>query len=290
MHKDKDIFDQKLVSMRRGRGQNMSSDAFLHARCADDATERILDINRSFSNTLILASPDISDRIINSVGHKLGMVTRVNYSTHIHGSDIICEGSALPFIDESFELVIDALNLHTVNHIPRALAGLKRVLVPDGLFIASLFGGQTLSALRRALYEAEESIYGHITPRVSPMITAENAIQLLQGTGFAMPVVDKDTAHVHYTQLSSLYVDIRRMGDSNALISRCKKPVSKRFFKALEHIYARDNMNAGGKLTAIFEIIWLTGWAAHKDQPKPLKPGSATTSLATVLGVKEQKL
>ncbi len=224
------------------------------------------------------------------MGHKLGMVTRANDSTHMRGSDIICEGSALPFSDGSFDLIIDALNLHTVNHVPRALADLKRVLVPDGLFIASLFGGQTLSALRRALYEAEESIYGHITPRVSPMITAENAIQLLQSTGFAMPVVDRDSVHVGYTSLSTLFADIRRMGDSNALIDRHKKPVSKRFFKALEHIYARDNMNADGKLTAIFEIIWLTGWAVHKDQPKPLKPGSATTRLAAALGVKEQKL
>ncbi len=268
----------------------MSSDAFLHDRCADDVAERILDIHRAFTNTLILASPYISDRIINRVGHKLGNITRANYSTHIHETDIICQNSALPFTDKSFDLIIDVLNLHTVNHVPRALAHLKRVLVPDGLFIASLFGGQTLSALRRALYEAEESVYGHITPRVSPMITAENAIQLLQGTGFAMPVIDKDTVHVHYTQLGSLYVDIRRMGDSNALIDRHKKPVSKRFFKALEHIYARDNMNVDGKLTAIFEIIWLTGWAVHKDQPKPLKPGSATTRLADALDVKEQKL
>ena len=42
-----------------------------------------------------------------------------------------------------------------------------------------------------------------------------------------------------------------------------------------------------GRLRATFEIAWLSGWAPHDSQQKPLKPGSAAQRLADALGAKE---
>ena len=291
MNKSKLIFDRKLVRTRRARGRKYSADPFLFQRCADDACERILDIKRNFTNTLLIGSSEITREIASKISDKLGNVIHCDHNNTVHGNHIICAETALPFAPQSFDLVINLLSLHAVNNVPKALSEFKRILKPDGLFLASLFGGQTLRNLRTAFYETEETLYGHISPRISPMITSEQATNLLQSSGFAMPVIDRDMVNVNYGSLSSLFMDIRRMGDSNALMDRSTIPVSKKFFHGLEKIYKRDFTNTENrKLKAGFEIIWLTGWAPHESQPKPLKPGSATTRLADALGVKEQKL
>jgi hypothetical protein len=163
-------------------------------------------------------------------------------------------------------------------------------MLPDGLFIGVLFGGDTLSALRHGLYEAEDEVYGQVSPRISPMIKLQHAAGLLQSGGFTMPVVDRDLVRVNYSALSRLFMDLRDMGETNALTDRSRAPTSRRFFRTLEAIMKRNSGDENGKLVTVFDLICMAGWKAHKDQPKPLKPGSATTKLSDALGVKEQKL
>jgi hypothetical protein len=43
-----------------------------------------------------------------------------------------------------------------------------------------------------------------------------------------------------------------------------------------------------GRIPASFEIITLTAWAPDPSQPKPLAPGSATSSLADAIGAKQE--
>ena len=291
MSKAKDIFDRRLVRARKARGQKLAIDPFLELRAADDIAERLLDVNRQFSSALIMGSPAISKRIIQIAGDKLGSVVQADFSSCPQGLDVICSETSLPFKPQSFDLVISALGLHKINHVPQALMGMKSLLKPDGLFIAGLFGGDTLRELRYALYAAEEMVYGQVSPRISPMITLQQAANLLQKSGFSMPVVDRDYVKVTYKTLPSLYQDLRKMGETNALIGRSRTAVSKRFFTKLEGLYKQNHLDKNtGNLKAGFDILWLTGWATHPDQPKPLKPGSAKSSLADALGVKEQKI
>jgi hypothetical protein len=55
----------------------------------------------------------------------------------------------------------------------------------------------------------------------------------------------------------------------------------------MTEIYAKRFSDADGRLRASFEIVWLSGWAPHESQQKPLKPGSATQRLADALGTSE---
>ena len=48
--------------------------------------------------------------------------------------------------------------------------------------------------------------------------------------------------------------------------------------------------DADGRVPATFQIIYLTGWAPHESQQKPLAPGSAKKRLADALGTREEKL
>ncbi|MEE9271827.1 MAG: methyltransferase domain-containing protein [Robiginitomaculum sp.] len=282
-----DIFDQKIVRLRRGRGQRIAGSTFLLDRCADDLCERLLDINRSFEHTLIIGDKYFAKRVIRRLSGKIKSYAQLDDTTH--NAQIIAAATALPFKNNSFDLVINGLTLHSVNDIPKAMLEAKRVLKPDGLFVGALFGGATLTELRHAFYKAEETIYGAISPRIAPMIDMSLAAKLLQKAGLTMPVVDKDNFTVNYKKLETLFADLRRMGDTNALTARRRVPSTKSLFTELEYVYKKE-FSDNEKYRVRFEILWLTGWASHSSQQKPLKPGSAKTRLSEVLGVKEYKL
>ena len=163
----------------------------------------------------------------------------------------------------------------------------RLAVIPDGLFLGAMFGGQTLHELRTALAEAETALTGGLSPRVLPMGDVRELGGLLQRAGFALPVADTRTINVTYTCLADLVRDLRGMGESNALAARNRSIAHRELFKLTEHIYRQHFSDPGGRMTATFEVIYLTGWAPDESQPKSLKPGSATTRLADALGVSE---
>ncbi len=284
------LFDRALVRRRRGRAGKLTGRRVLYERCALDAAERLLDINRNFENTLLLGNAGLSAQIIESAGQKMGYILKADHTNNAHALDLICDEEALPFKLGSFDLLISALSLQMVNQVPKTLATIRSLLKPDGLFIGALFGGQTLTQLRQTLYEVEDKLLGQVSPRISPMVDMSQAAGLLQSAGFAMPVVDRDNVNVSYPSVCALYTDLRNMGETNALADRDKKPLTRKFMNEVEKIYRRDHEDKNGKLCVSFDMIWMTGWAPHPDQQKPLKPGSAKTRLSEALGVKEHKL
>ncbi len=87
--------------------------------------------------------------------------------------------------------------------------------------------------------------------------------------------------------LLRLMHDLRRMGATNVLHERRRKPLKRATLERMAAIYAERFADADGRLRASFEIIWLSGWAPHESQQKPLKPGSAAQRLADALGTTE---
>ena len=164
---------------------------------------------------------------------------------------------------------------------------LRRALKPDGLLLASLFGGDTLAELRRALLEAELEEEGGASPRVAPFADLRDLGQLLQRAGFALPVVDSDTIEVTYADPLALMRDLRAMGESNAVAERrrafTRRATLARAAARYRELFARPD----GRIAARFEIVTLTAWAPHASQPQPLAPGSGRTRLAAALGTIE---
>ena len=189
----------------------------------------------------------------------------------------------LPLAAGSADLVVSLLALHHVNDLPGAMIQIRRALRPDGLFVAALAGGDTLSELRQSLTVAESEISGGISPRVAPFADARALGGLLQRAGFALPVVDVDTLVVRYADILALMRDLRAFGAANALVERSRKPLRRAVLARAAAVYAERFADADGRLRATFETVWLTGWAPHESQPKPLQPGSATARLADAL-------
>ena len=53
-----------------------------------------------------------------------------------------------------------------------AMMQMRRALKPDGLFLAAMWGGDTLHELRVALALAEQNLEGGVSQRMSPLAQA----------------------------------------------------------------------------------------------------------------------
>jgi SAM-dependent methyltransferase len=204
------------------------------------------------------------------------------------GADLVGDEEALPFAAERFDLAVSLLSLHGVNDLPGALVQVRRVLRPDGLFLGCLLGGATLTELRQALTAAEAELEGGVSPRVAPFGDVRDLGALLQRAGFALPVTDVETVAVRYQDPFGLMRDLRAMGLTNALADRRRAPLRRATLMRAAALYADRFADADGRLRATFEIVWLSGWAPHESQQKPLRPGSARMRLADALGVPER--
>jgi SAM-dependent methyltransferase len=200
---------------------------------------------------------------------------------------VVADEEALPFRDSSLDLVVSGLALHFANDLPGVLTQIRRALKPDGLFLAALLGGDTLTELRQAFAEAETEIEGGVSPRVAPFADLRQLGALLQRAGFALPVIDVERVTVRYGSAFDLMHDLRRVGAANTLVARRRVPLRRMTLMQMADIYARRFADADGRIRTTFDIVWLSGWSPHPNQQQPLRPGSAKARLADALGTRE---
>jgi SAM-dependent methyltransferase len=200
---------------------------------------------------------------------------------------VVADEEALPFADNTLDLVVSGLSLQAVNDLPGVLAQVRRALKPDGLFLAALLGGDTLAELRQSFAMAESELDGGVSPRVSPFPDLRDLGALLQRAGFALPVTDVDRITVRYATPLGLLHDLRRMGAANPLVERRRVPLRRATLMRAMEIYAARFADPDGRVRASFDIMWLSGWSPHESQQKPLRPGSAKQRLADALGTTE---
>jgi len=282
-------FDRKLLRRRRAAAaQRMATAGFLHAEAATRLAERLGDINRRFGSAVAFGWPS---------GGPALPAERVVFADlaaeRLPGGDapgIVADDEILPIADGAAEMIVSNLTLHWVNDLPGSLVQINRALVPDGLFLAVLFGGETLAELRACLLEAEAGITGGAYPRVSPMAELRDLGGLLQRAGFAMPVADADRVPVSYPDMLALLQDLRAMGEANAMVERQRSLARRDVFLRAGELYAERYGDGQGRIRASFDLVFLTGWAPGPGQPRPKRPGSATARLADALGAEEVRV
>jgi len=289
------IFDRQLLVQRRNRAATrIAAHDFLLVRVADDLAERLGAINRSFASAVSLGAYHgvLGRRLRQLPG--IGMVTDIEAAEQLlaqcDGPRVQADEEALPLAEQSVDLVVSGLALQLVNDLPGALIQIRRALKPDGLLLAALLGGATLTELRTAFLIAEEELEGGASPRVAPFADVRDLGGLLQRAGFALPVADSDTVTVTYRHPLTLMLELRAMGATNALAERSRRPLRRATLARAMEVYRERFGLPDGRVPATFEIVTLTGWAPHPSQPKPLRPGSASTRLADVLGTRERKV
>ncbi|HEX3161779.1 MAG TPA: methyltransferase domain-containing protein [Pseudolabrys sp.] len=284
------IFDRRLLGVRRRRACALGAATFLLDHAAAELAERLSAVLRQFGIAVDLgASSDVVQRALAASGKIGTIVAAAADAAALENSvlRVVSDEEALPFADASLDLVISVLTLQFVNDLPGTLIQIRRALKPDGLFMAAIVGGDSLNELRTAFADAESEVEGGLSPRVAPFADVRELGALLQRAGFALPVVDSERLTVRYDSALALMHDLRRMGATNVLQERRRRPLKRATLRRMEAIYADRFADADGRLRASFEIIWLSGWAPHESQQKPLKPGSAAQRLADALGTRE---
>jgi SAM-dependent methyltransferase len=273
------VFDRKLLRLRQSRARALGPETFLVDRVAEELGERLSAVLRQFERAADLGTPTNAVRRVLAASGKVATV--------VGADSVAADEEALPFAAGSLDLVVSALSLQFVNDLPGTLIQIRRALKPDGLLLAALIGGDSLIELREAFAEAESEIEGGVSPRVAPFADVRGLGALLQRAGFALPVVDSDRLTVRYATVLALMHDLRRMGATNILSERRRTLLPRATLQRMAEIYVKRFADTDGRLRATFEIAWLSGWAPHDSQQKPLKPGSATLRLANALGAKE---
>ena len=248
---------------------------FLHEAVAREVSERLKEVNRSFRDPAI-------------VGPRAEIWAGILADGGLPPAKTVPDADVLALDAAAHDLVVHALALHGANDPVGQLVQARRALRPDGLFIGALFGGETLAELRAALAEAEIATLGGLSPRVAPMGEIRDLGGLLQRAGFALPVADSRRCDASYPDALALMRDLRAMGEGNVLADRLRRPMRREMLARAAALYAARFGRPDGRVTATFEVIFLTGWAPAPGQQHPLRPGSARARLADALGVPEQ--
>lgn len=286
------VFDRARLRRQRDRAAAGAADHdFLLSYVSDDLVERLSIVTREFPAALNLGAHHglLSRRVraLENVGWVIDADASLYLLAQCSGPRVLADEEALPFADESLDLVISGLTFQFVNDLPGTLIQIRKALKPDGLFLATLLGGATLKELRHAWLVAESEVSGGVSPRVAPFADVRDIGSLLQRAGFALPVVDSDTVTVTYESPLALMRELKAMGAGNALSGRRRHPVTRQLLTRACEVYIDTFATPDGRIPATFELITMTAWTPHESQRKPLRPGSARHRLAEALGTKE---
>ncbi|MFD1511647.1 methyltransferase domain-containing protein [Lacimonas salitolerans] len=266
------LTDRTALTRNRARALARGPEMFLHRAAADELQDRLAMVKRTFTKPAIVTGfPDF-------------------WRNLWPDARIVPDDEVLALDEGAHDLVMHAMALHWANDPVGQVIQCRRALRPDGLFLSVAFGGQTLANLRTALAEAEAQVTGGLSPRVVPMAEIRDMGALLQRAGLALPVADSVPLRVSYADTLALMRDLRAMGENNAQVARLRHLARRDMLLRAAAVHAELARDGTGRITELFELVVLTGWAPDDSQPKPLRPGSAQTRLAQALGTTETPL
>ena len=281
------LIDKPLLRRRMSRAlKGGRGDAtFLLEAASADLLERLAAVERRFSSALVFGGGPVrlAERVVESGKAESAMAMEPVVEALGGAGGIVADEEALPLAAGSIDLFLTPLLLQWTNDLPGALVQIVQALRPDGLFLSTLLGGETLSELRQALMAAETEVRGGTSPRVLPFADVRDLGALLQRAGFALPVVDRDVLTVRYDTVFALFADLKAMGGTNILTERDRRPAGRGFFVRAAEIYAERFADPDGRIRATFEFISLSGWAPHESQQQPARRGSGHVSLRDVM-------
>jgi len=268
-----ELFDFVKVRQADARARAQGAEPFLLDRAGEDLALRLAPVLRDFDATLDFGTPAGAFGKALASARPVGALEALAPETPVF---------TLP--EARYALILSGMVMHRVNDLPGLLIRLRRALKPDGLLIAAFPGGDTLTELRDSLMAAEIELRGAAGLRVFPMIDVRAAGQLLQRAGLALPVADSEKLTVRYADVFALIRDLRAMGGTAAPLLRKGQPgLTRALILRAAEIYRARYADPDGRIRATFEIIWISGWAPHASQQKPLKPGSAKMRLEEAL-------
>lgn len=274
-----DIFDRSRRARQRDRMlPGFAAHDFLYRAMLDELIDRLRDVQRDLPEALVIGCPDGSAKAaLEAMGKRVACVDP-GFLAARAALGVQAEEDALPFAEDSFDLILACGTLDSVNDLPGALILMRRILRPDGLLLAAFTGAGSLPRLKGALLAAEGD---RPAQHVHPQVDVRAAGDLLSRAGFAMPVADGETLTIRYGDIVRLMQDLRGMGAGNVLATR--PPTLSRGILMRAAAHFAQAADADGRTGEQMAILYLSGWKPDPSQAKPARRGSATVSLADAL-------
>lgn len=325
-HRDRAAYLQRKKKEEKEKKSSSSEGDFLLEEATRRVLDRLDDIKRPFKRILVIGGATVST--VKQLLEKRRDVETIiacdsSEATLLLVKDIVGDAPKrkfddfpveikyvqafeddLPIKDNVVDCVLSVLGLHWVNDLPGAMGQARCTLVPDGLFLSAIFGGDTLTELRIACALAETENEGGVSARVSPLAHVRDAGNLLGRAGLRLPAVDVDTLTLNYKTPMDLVEHLRMMGEQNAVIER--RQTIKRITMELANQKYVENFSAlslsndevasmpkpsssESGISATFQILYMTGWSPSETQQKAKERGSATVSLSDLKSALEEK-
>ena len=241
------LFDIKRVKENKIRSRETRSRNFLLRRVFSDLEGRILNLPDPWESGLIegCRSDDLKE---------LSKNNKIKISEFIYSSAKT----------ESIDLYANLMQLHWSNDPYSDFSEKFKLLKPKGQFLCCLFGAETLNELRDSFAKAEMKLFGAVSPRISPLPEIRDVGNLAAKVGLHNCVVDRDMIKVDYKKILDLFLDIKKMGETNAIIGRSKSLTPKNLIREVEKYYfknfsCRRQEDDAESIRATFEVIYLYG-------------------------------
>lgn len=265
------IFNARHLALYRNRAaRHFDRYDFLLQDAVDNICERLQESSRVFPKVLILGCRlgQLARALPKTVGSALCIQVDIS-PVMLHSAEglrVQADEALLPFAPGSFDLIISLLGLHAVSDLPGALIQARKALHPDGVFIATLFGGETLTELRQSFMAVEMQEGQGATPHIFPFVDIKDAGMLMQRAGFHMPVADGYHLAVTYENVLSLMQDLRGMGEGNILAMRKNYGLNRPLLASVDQHYHHHFPLEDGRIKATFELLTLTGMGVPSER------------------------
>ena len=259
-----DSYDAAAVLQKRVREEmldrlsliNIAPQTILDAGCGTGFGSYAL--QKQFKSAQ-LVSLDIAFKMLQKTAEQQPWLQKLAQKI-LHKQQLVCADiESLPIASNSINLLWSNLALQWCNDLDAAFNEAARVLQPDGLFIFSTFGPDTLKELRTA------SSNGHT--HVSRFIDMHDIGDALTRAGFSAPVLDVEYYTLTYDDVKGVMKDLKSIGAHNATVGRNRGLAGKGFLQNLIQNY--EQFRSDGKLPATFEVIYGHAWRPVSMRPAP---------------------
>lgn len=185
--------------------------------------------------------------------NQTGIGCRLKSLLGVSSSTLVCADiERLPLADNTLGMIWSNLAIQWCNDLDLAFSEAHRVLQPEGLYMFSTFGPDTLKELRAA------SDNGHT--HVSRFIDMHDIGDTLVRVGFSAPVLDVEHYTLTYDDVKGVMRDLKAIGAHNATEGRARGLRGRAFLEKLARNYEQFRRRDDGKLPATYEVIYGHAW------------------------------
>jgi malonyl-CoA O-methyltransferase len=187
------------------------------------------------------------------MAHAMLQQAKKNYGLFDRKFLLNADLEALPFNNESIDMVFSSLALQWSNDLQATFQEFKRVGRPGGLLMFTTLGASTLKELRESWMLIDP------TPRVHQFLDMHDVGDCMLSARLSQPVVDMEEITLQYENFSDLMKDLKGIGATNADRNRSRGLMTPAKLKRLQQAYQQVAYK-DGRYQATYEVVYGHAW------------------------------